>query len=773
MKQFFLDMKISHKLVLSGLALLLPLLVVLGLLVAEKNIAINFSQKEIDGTAYLVPLRSLVENVPEHRGLSYGYLNGKAEFRAQVAKKASEIEEDIRQIDEIDQEYGEKLGTSSEWKTLKRAWSDLKSEALSLSARESFSRHNDFIGQLLGFIRHVSDASNLILDPDLDTYYLMDAVVLKLPELTERIGRLRGLGAGVAAQGEMDESQKIAFVLLEGEIEAVVNELERGMASAVAANADLKPIQAASEDAISKLHQFEKIFSENTQWGEAFDIDAQAYFNQGTEVIRSFFHVFDEAIPALSGLLKLRVDQAKSNRQNVLAGAVLFILVGLFIGVFTIRAISHPLSEMTDAVKKVAKGDFSSPIHVYGKDEAGLLAQGFLKMIEGLKEAEVQKATAARVSAMVENSEANFLLADMDFKLVYMNPASKKTFQRVSHILPCAVDEMLGKSIDLFHKNPQGIRRLISDVKNLPYSTNIVLGDEVLALTAVAIFDHNKQRIGTMANWELITEKAKIQRSLKETTVSVASASEELATASREMQANAEHTTEQAQNVATISNQTDQNVQSVAAAAEEMSVTVKEISKNVHNANQITEQAVEMAESMNETIVKLDASNSEIGNVVKVISMIAGQTNLLALNATIEAARAGDAGKGFAVVANEVKELAKGTSKATDEIRQQIVAIQSNTKGAIESIEKITEIIKENNSITTSIASAVEEQSMTTNEISLNMAEAAKETKQVVEELEEIIATSQNTASSAVNIGEASEELSRTASHLSGLTDDE
>jgi methyl-accepting chemotaxis protein len=118
---------------------------------------------------------------------------------------------------------------------------------------------------------------------------------------------------------------------------------------------------------------------------------------------------------------------------------------------------------------------------------------------------------------------------------------------------------------------------------------------------------------------------------------------------------------------------------------------------------------------------KLGQSSIEIGKVIKVITAIAGQTNLLALNATIEAARAGDAGRGFAVVANEVKELAKQTANATEDISQRIEAIQTDTKAAVQAITQITDIINQINDFQSTIASAIEEQTATTNEISRNI----------------------------------------------------
>lgn len=184
-------------------------------------------------------------------------------------------------------------------------------------------------------------------------------------------------------------------------------------------------------------------------------------------------------------------------------------------------------------------------------------------------------------------------------------------------------------------------------------------------------------------------------------------------------------TATKAQTVAASSQQVDRNVAFVASASHEMVSSIVDISQSAANATQMANLAVQIVEQANVGVAQLGQSGLDIGKVVKAITSIAQQTNFLALNAAIEAARAGAAGRGFAVVANEVKELAKATAFATEEITRKIEAIQADTRSAVEAIGKIGTVISQVNEMSATIAAAVEEQTATTNEIGRNLAEAS------------------------------------------------
>lgn len=375
----------------------------------------------------------------------------------------------------------------------------------------------------------------------------------------------------------------------------------------------------------------------------------------------------------------------------------------------------------------------------------------------------------ANFKSMVDLSPINTLVATPDGKFTYMNENSKKTLRTLESFLPDKVDRLVGQSIDIFHKKPEHQRNIIANPKNLPYKAKIKVGPETLDLLVSPVTAADGTYMGPMVTWEVITTKLNLVNSLEETANSLAGAANELTATATQMSSNAGKMSQESQNASANAEEVATGVQTVATNTEEMAASIKEIARSSNESAEMSKTTLARAQDTNKTITQLGISSQEIGNVIKVISSIAQQTNLLALNATIEAARAGDAGKGFAVVANEVKELAKQTAKATEEITNKIGAIQKDSQGAVEAIGGIAQAVEKLNGIAGAIAASVEEQTATTNEVSRVVGESSKGVEGIAQTIKTVSAGANENSVAANQTLDAAKGLSQIAEKLKNL----
>jgi methyl-accepting chemotaxis protein len=251
-----------------------------------------------------------------------------------------------------------------------------------------------------------------------------------------------------------------------------------------------------------------------------------------------------------------------------------------------------------------------------------------------------------------------------------------------------------------------------------------------------------------------------------EIVATVSSASTQLEASAGTLTTTAERAQQLTTTVAAASEEASTNVRSVASATEEMASSINEIGRQVQDSARMAGEAVEQARKTNDRVSELSKAAARIGDVVELINTIAGQTNLLALNATIEAARAGEAGRGFAVVASEVKALAEQTAKATGEIGQQITGIQTATQDSVNAIKEIGGTIEKLCEISSTIASAVEEQGAATQEISRNVQQAAHGTQQVSSNITDVQRGASETGSASSQVLAAAQSLSGDSNRL-------
>lgn len=404
------------------------------------------------------------------------------------------------------------------------------------------------------------------------------------------------------------------------------------------------------------------------------------------------------------------------------------IMVGFFVLILSlfmfwriIKRSLRPLEQTNNMLKEIAQGegDLTKRITVTSKDEAGELALYFNQFIE--KVHRIVKGIYEATNVLNESSDRLIQLAGI------MAANSEEVEDRTGSI-------------------SAAIQEITANIEETA-STSSDTSASIQAITSAT-----EEMSATIRN--------------------LAAAAEETSSSVDQVSLVAEQITASMQNVSISTEGVNTSVGNVAAAVQEINLSLNEINKNCERSIKITADAGKRADETNEIIRNLNLLSRQVGKIVNVISDIADQTNLLSLNAAIEAASAGDAGKGFAVVANEVKELAKQTARATDEIGQQIESMQGNIENAVKAVDVITGVIGEITDITYTIASAVTEQSTITNQISGSMAKAAEKVNTISREIKDVAV---NTREASRSLSEASmgvREIARSTAELSGASNE-
>ena len=772
-------LSIRKRMTLILVAFLIPI-GTLGYKLAESlNQAITVNDQELEGLLFEKPLLDMMNEVADYQVTTLKKDSGDKEAAKELEENAGKIDKLFDALAENYTKYGEhleldaaglakhhqKIPTTDD---LRKMWEQTKSSAY-LAAN-----YKQLMDGLLATIKALGNNSGMILDPELDSYSLVNVVINDLPSLLQQLGEVKSNGFDLLSknnnqipvekradlEGSLAGMKDFAVPTIKSDVETAIHE--------DAISLEISPtLKKNLEPALAKyLGQSDDVFKLLQTLIEGGTFDATKYVEVLDAMHDGSAELGDVVMPELKAILEGRIDRLKHDRLVSLGGALAVVVLAL-IGFYIIgNTIIRPVARIADILTEIADGNTDTHIDIStGKDEISLLGNAAERLRGNVEEAYMLK-------QMVDDMPTSVMAVDArnDFKINYINNASKITLKPIESLLPTKVEDMMGKSMDIFHKDPSHQRRMLADPSRLPHRAKIKLGVETLELLVSAIRNKKGDYVGAMLTWNIVTAKEKLaddfERDVKSVVNMVAAAATELSQTAESMSKSVHQSTQMANEASTASEQTTSNVQSVASATEELSASVREISAQLQKTNGLVQQSSERTANADKLAGELNAASDKVNDVMDLISSIAGQINLLALNATIESARAGDAGKGFAVVASEVKNLAGQTDKSITEI-QTVVGEMRNASSAItRALSEIKDSISEISSATSNVASAVEEQSATTNEISKNMQTASTSTQLVSGNLTNVSHSSSSAASASEQMLAASKELSKQAETL-------
>lgn len=659
-------LRYPFKFALIGAVLKAPILVLSYLYISTLNDERLFLERELVGIEYVSAMRPLLEHIPRHRGMTNGFLNGNEAFRPKILEARQLIDGAFANLAAVDRKLGGELGVEkypeySPEKLISR-WNDLKQRSFEGQAKPIFQEHTELIGGLIRHMEHISDLSNMTVDPKLDSYYSINLIVNAIPKLTEIMGQGRGFGSGVAAKGTFTPDSWARLSTLNGKI------IDTTKAMSAAVDAVFKNNRAIEQQlgvqgraAVADAESFISVLRDKMLDSDKIEIDSSGVFKAGSSAIGTSFKLYDALLPELVALIESRVADDEVEIIIDLAVLVLVLVISnfLFAGVYysTLNTI-HTLEKMTG---QLADGDLTARAHLQTRDETRVIGDGFDRMAESfselvgqVKSATDQVSTAAETMTGVTDETHNGVIQqqqETEQVAAAMNEMNA-TVQEVARNAEAAADaaskanqeasngkQVVSKTIDSINdlaaevENVAGvIHGLEQDSENIGTVLDVIKGiaeqTNLLALNAAIEaarageqgrgFAVVADEVRTLASrtqtsaGEIEAMILKLQDAARNAVVTMEQGqarTQESVTQAAEAGASLESIT---QSVAIIN---DMNTQ-IASASEQQSAVADEINRNVVSISEISEKTAAGAQQTNSNSSELSRLAAELQQVI-------------------------------------------------------------------------------------------------------------------------------------------------------------
>jgi len=759
------NMKLSQKFVILAVLSVLNFAAPQWMLSVRTNDDVAYTDNEKLGAEYVRNTIQLIQLVQQHRAFSVTALSGGKAGNDKWENKREQINQKIKTVDTIDTRLSD-LGMTSAWKTVRGDWENLAATVMRLTPEESKARHTALIEGLFKFNRKLTDDSGLSLDPEVDSYYLMLSAILRVPQLTETLEKIRASGTAALAQKNTQLEHRILTRVAAEDALSILTLIEENLqkvSSDGALKTEIRNTLAGSRAVIA--------FAQKTiVQTETPEVSGDEYAEKLRAVIDQQFALSSKLIDALVVCLDKRIHTLHVKEYSMRGAVLAMFSVFLIFGWTVVRSILRPVGTMTEAMAKLERGEMP-PLNrdqydpefnqlKNGLNAAVTSVQALIADAKLLSSAAVEGKLSTRADAEKHrgdfrkvidgvNETLDAVIGPLDIAADYVNRIAhgdippkitdqyNGDFNNIKNNLNIAIDAidaLLADTRKLSQAAIEGRLETRADasrhhgdfrkiIEGVNATLDIVIGpvqEVMIVLGAMGNGDLTKQisreyagMFGLLKNdLNKTTEKlTAIINQIRDATESIHSASKEIAVGNNDLSGRTE--------------QQAASLEETAASMEQLTGTVKQNADNAEQANLLAAGASDVAvkggvivKQAVATMDEISGSSKKIADIIGIIDGIAFQTNILALNAAVEAARAGEQGRGFAVVASEVRSLAQRSATAAREIKalidESVSKVESGSKLVNEAgstMDEIVDSIKHVTDIMGEITAASREQS--------------------------------------------------------------
>jgi methyl-accepting chemotaxis protein len=716
---------LARKLVVIALVLIAPALYATWQFRAQQNAQIGFSAKERVGVQELVPAGRLLADLAHTRSLAVRAAAGDRQASGQLRAAQASVTRSSAALEAVDRRLGAELGTRAAWTKLRASIAQTLG-ARPLGSYAVLASYSSLTAGLLALIVRAGNESNLILDPDLDSSYAMDALVNKVPTVIDVAGRVADREFAMVAAGDTKEGERIQLAVDQGVVGSALQATRTGLDTAYAETSDHSLRRALEAPAAAASGTIASLSAELTRAVHQGP-DGTAAAVLGRDAVADASNLQAHLAPALDRLLAARVGRLRASAQRtyLIVGAGIALAAFLFLALFV--AMTGTVQRIVRAADAIAEGDLEQDLAVSSRDEMGALAQAFARMVAYLRDAADAAGRIARGDLTVPPE-----------------PRSER--------------DVFGQA---FASMATQLRALVAS-----------LSESAASLSS--------------ASGQMTTTSQEAGRSVEE----IAAAMDEMASGAREQVRTVDRTRSLAEEMAGASRASADDALAARRSADEARSLARDGAATVSAASEAMQGLRSSSGRATDTIRALGVSSEEIGTIVDTIAGIAEQTDLLALNAAIEAARAGEHGRGFAVVADEVRKLAEESRRAAAAVGALVDEVQAQTRRAIDAVAAGAQVGEEGIDAVEAARAAFERIDAAVNEMAERVAQIAAAVDQVADgsdrvrsdivtvsevaerssaSTEQVSSSTQQTTAATQEIAASAADLSRTADELGAV----